>query len=169
MKKLFWLFGIVSLLWIGIIFMFSAKKGNDSAGESMTFLRWCCENTIDDFSTWSYEKQQAFIRRWNYPVRKLAHVTEYFMLGVLLAGTWNLYRSRAGYGWMLPWIIGTVFAAFDEIHQWYVPGREAKITDVLIDSVGVLLGAYLITQCILVIRTSKASDRKIKKSFDNQS
>ena len=98
MKKLFWLFGIVSLLWIGIIFMFSAKKGNDSAGESMTFLRWCCENTIDDFSTWSYEKQQAFIRRWNYPVRKLAHVTEYFMLGVLLAGTWNLYRSRAGYG-----------------------------------------------------------------------
>ena len=37
-------------------------------------------------------------------------------------------------------MLGLVYAASDEIHQLYVPGRAGQFRDVLIDSAGVLLG-----------------------------
>ena len=40
---------------------------------------------------------------------------------------------------LLPGGITSVVAIADEIHQAYVPGRDASITDVLLDLVGIIL------------------------------
>ena len=70
-------------------------------------------------------------------IRKCAHFTEYFILSLLI------FRGmRAGQkGWRLRWALTTVlivagYAALDEYHQSFVPGRQAAVTDVLIDASG---------------------------------
>ena len=45
---------------------------------------------------------------------------------------------------LLYWLIGSFYAASDELHQLFVPGRSGEIKDVLLDSLGVLLGVLLL-------------------------
>ena len=40
-------------------------------------------------------------------------------------------------------LIATAYAATDEVHQVFVPGRSAEFTDVLLDSLGALVGIWL--------------------------
>lgn len=68
---------------------------------------------------------------------KVAHFVEYFILG------WALrYWSRGGSPGFLAG--GIAFAAFDEFHQRYVPGREMSLWDFVADAAGVVAG-FLIT------------------------
>ena len=72
---------------------------------------------------------------WDLVLRKLAHVTEFAILG------WLLARALAE----LPaFATGVVYAATDELHQHFVPGREGAVLDVAIDAVGVLAGILLL-------------------------
>ena len=41
-------------------------------------------------------------------------------------------------------IIGIIYASSDEIHQAFVPGRGPMLTDVLIDTSGVVTGIILV-------------------------
>lgn len=71
---------------------------------------------------------------------KVAHFVEYFILG------WALrYWSRGGSRGFL--VGGVAFAAFDELHQRYVPGREMSLWDFVADAAGVVAG-FLITGAI---------------------
>ena len=70
-------------------------------------------------------------------IRKSAHLTEYFILGILL------YRALRGddRGWNLKWAlwaiaIAATYASLDEFHQSFVPSRTASPWDALIDTVG---------------------------------
>lgn len=77
-------------------------------------------------------------------VDKGLHILEYAAMGffttrgVLLS--WDLPRLRgalAGAG------LATLLGLFDEIHQYFVPGRFASGYDLLADAAGSLLGAAL--------------------------
>lgn len=72
---------------------------------------------------------------WDLVLRKLAHLTEYAVLGALLARA----MGRAG----LAVVLGTLYAATDELHQAFVPGRMGRPLDVAIDAVGVACGVFL--------------------------
>jgi VanZ family protein len=69
---------------------------------------------------------------WDLVLRKIGHAAEFALLGALLA---RALRSDA-----LAFAFGVAYAVSDEIHQHFVPGRVGAWYDVLIDSVGVLLG-----------------------------
>ncbi len=69
---------------------------------------------------------------WDLALRKLAHVAEYAVLAVLLVRACR----RPGVAMLL----GLLYAASDELHQSFVPGREGRPRDVAIDSVGLVLG-----------------------------
>jgi VanZ family protein len=70
-------------------------------------------------------------------IRKCGHLTEYFILSMLI-----LRGIRAGEkGLYLRWALVTIlivacYAALDEYHQSFVPGRTAAAGDVLIDTSG---------------------------------
>jgi VanZ family protein len=69
---------------------------------------------------------------WDTILRKLAHTLEYAVLGALLMRA--LRR---------PWpalALGVLYAASDELHQTFVPGRHGSPVDVAIDAVGIALG-----------------------------
>jgi VanZ family protein len=69
---------------------------------------------------------------WDYVLRKCAHVTEYAVLGFLLARA--IGREAPAF------VAGVLYAASDELHQSFVRGRHASPIDVAIDSVGLLIG-----------------------------
>jgi VanZ family protein len=69
---------------------------------------------------------------WDTILRKLAHTFEYAVLGALLVRA--LDRPGLAFG------LGVLYAASDELHQTFVPGRHGSPIDVAIDSVGIALG-----------------------------
>ena len=75
-------------------------------------------------------------------VRTCAHFLEYLVLGFLL---YNSFRDkrRVIQSLTLSFAAGLLYAATDEIHQYFVPGRSPRITDVGIDWLGVLAGSTL--------------------------
>ena len=74
-------------------------------------------------------------------VSKLAHVTEYAILGWLIQWARG-GRNRQRVGW-LSWLIAVLYAVTDEYHQSFTPGRTPAVTDVIIDSFGAAIGAGL--------------------------
>jgi VanZ family protein len=71
----------------------------------------------------------------NFIIRKLAHLTEFGILAVLV---WRaLEPKRMAY--VGAWIFATVYAMTDEWHQSFKPERTASVRDVLIDSCGALI------------------------------
>jgi VanZ family protein len=88
----------------------------------------------------------------------VGHFVGYAVLGFLLyrafnggLESWN--RRAAG----LAILTGFLYAVSDELHQLFVPGREAEVYDVMVDSGGVI-GA------LLLIRVTRFMNfRKLKK------
>ena len=68
-------------------------------------------------------------------LRKLAHAAEYAVLGALLV--------RAVAQPRLAFVLGTLYASSDELHQAFVPGRMGSPADVAIDALGVACGVAL--------------------------
>lgn len=72
-------------------------------------------------------------------IRKLAHFTEYFILGILVINFITRYDKKI----IIAILLCIIYATSDEIHQIFVPGRSCQITDIMIDSLGSIMGIYL--------------------------
>jgi VanZ family protein len=75
-------------------------------------------------------------------VRKCAHLTEFAILALLV---WRALRVRGerAWSWRLArnaWLLAVLYAASDELHQWFVPDRQASGWDVVIDATGAAAG-----------------------------
>ena len=77
----------------------------------------------------------------SFIIRKLAHFTEYLILGFLTINMLN--KNDISKKYLLSILICIIYATSDEIHQIFVPGRACQIRDVLIDSIGFITGVYL--------------------------
>jgi VanZ family protein len=124
-KKLFkWLLVIA---WMTIIFIFSNQNGEQSSHNNR-FL-------VDVLKNIGINLDSILGSIDDYLIRKLAHMTEYFILFHLL---YNALRDKYSF-WKASVIsILTVFiyASSDEIHQAFIPGRGPSFKDVLIDTAG---------------------------------
>jgi VanZ family protein len=69
---------------------------------------------------------------WDLILRKIAHLSEYAILGALLLRA--IQRPAVAI------FAGGLYAVTDEVHQHFVRGRHAAWYDVLIDTVGVTIG-----------------------------
>jgi VanZ family protein len=72
---------------------------------------------------------------WDLVLRKIAHAVEFAVLGALLLRALGSVRGAVA--------LGVAYAASDELHQVFVPGRRGSVVDVLIDAVGVAVGVAL--------------------------
>lgn len=79
----------------------------------------------------------------NHLVRKGAHFASYLMLGVLSMNALGMSGVRGLFRASVALAICVLYAASDEFHQLFVPGRSGEIRDVLIDSSGAALGISL--------------------------
>ena len=98
---------------------------------------------------------QAHLQTLHYLFRKCAHLAEYAFLTVLFWRTIRQLSSRPPHPWN--WSeaaqalgLVLVYAASDELHQCFVPGRTGKVSDVVVDVVGGALGLAVLRTCHLM-------------------
>lgn len=72
----------------------------------------------------------------DFVVRKFLHIFEYFILTILSYNTFKSHKSA--------YFFALVYAISDEVHQMFVPGRGPSLKDVLVDSIGIIMGLLLI-------------------------
>ncbi len=79
------------------------------------------------------------------------HFLEYgvFALTVVWGMTSGLRKELTSSGAALAWLAATVYAATDEFHQRFVPGRFSSIEDFFADTAG---AAFLVAGCYFVLR-----------------
>lgn len=137
-RKLRWLTAI-SIVWIIVIFSFSLQSGDESGKLSGGIVAWIVSLFFpEDF---------AHIELVHFLVRKAAHFTEYFILGVLLSLT--VREAKWKRVLLAPWILGTLVACCDETIQLFSDGRAGQITDVMLDSSGVFTGCIMLMLMLL--------------------
>ena len=87
-------------------------------------------------------------------VRKMAHFCEYALEGFLLMLCMRVYTRRYLWHVSVPVLGGVLTAMTDETIQLFSPGRSSQVTDVWLDSCGVLAGILtallLMTLCRLL-------------------
>lgn len=156
--------GILALIWMCVIFAFSAQTREESSAVSEGFSYRMVNATglflrlnIDE------EKIREIANAIEGFVRKGAHMTEYAILTILLyvwIGRWQMSRFRRSCAAI---ILASLYACSDEIHQLFVAGRAGRASDVLIDSAGAVAGLALflfITKCVGIIIKRKNSEKK---------
>ncbi len=134
-----------ALLMMYLIFSFSSQDGTASGNLSYQISGIIVESANEAFELhWSGSEIDYYIERLHRPVRKLAHVTEYFLLAVSISFPLYVYGVR---GLWLPLLAGGFcvgFAALDEYHQSFVAGRGPSKKDVGFDSIGILAGVLMV-------------------------
>ena len=75
-------------------------------------------------------------------IRKAAHFTEFACLGALLAWYWGMRSDRHPVA--LPSLLGMAAAVVDESIQMFTPDRGPSLTDVWIDTSGVVTGMMIL-------------------------
>lgn len=81
-------------------------------------------------------------------VRKIAHFTEYFILGVLVCNLFKIYNKNI----IIGIILCILYALSDEVHQLFISGRHFAMFDVLIDSIGVIIGHIIYKVCLIIFK-----------------
>lgn len=140
------IFAIMTLGWMILIFLFSAQKAEESDYTSLSVGMIIGKICIPEFEQLDQTEQIWFAEQINYPVRKCAHATEYGILALLFYGTYTGYGVRKAGRFSV--LSAVFYAATDEFHQLFVPGRSGDIKDVCIDGTGAICAVLL---CKLVI------------------
>lgn len=125
-RSLFWLLSI--LLIDIVIFYFSSQTGGASASQSRFVL--------DVFQIAQSLTTQKIIR-------KLAHFSIYALMGICWTNflhSMNLSRKQC---FVIAIFMCFLFAASDEWHQTFVPGRSGELLDVGLDTLGSMIGTSL--------------------------
>ena len=78
-------------------------------------------------------------------LRKAAHFTEFACLGMLLRWLFGMLCRKKWQAYMWPVVTGVAVASLDETIQMFVPDRGPGIKDVGIDTLGLLLGIFIIS------------------------
>ena len=161
---------VPALLMMCLIYSFSAQDGTTSGNLSYKISEIVVESANEAFElNWSEEQIHYYIERIHHPVRKLAHMTEYFLLAVSVSFPLYVYGVR---GLWLPILAGgfcVAFAGLDEYHQSFVAGRGPSKRDVAIDSVGILAGVLMVQFICFLGRMTvfrPLAKKKKKKKLD---
>ena len=90
----------------------------------------------------SFNRLQASPIAWkDFVIRKLAHITEYFVLYLLLFRALKNTSSIKGWKLLTTCLVITfLYAITDEYHQTFVSGRSGRSTDIGFDTLGAVIG-----------------------------
>ena len=130
-----WILYIVLGLIVFFIWDNSLQNGGTSDGFSLIFAEWLAPIA---------DKLGFYGNIWtlNRIVRKLAHLTEFTILGGVL---YVVLRRYIEYGTVVKTIgVGIVIACLDEFIQLFSPGRSSQVFDVLIDTIGIIIGILVV-------------------------
>jgi len=90
---------------------------------------------------------------------KVAHFAAYAFFGFLVASAlreWNVEKRV----WLWGFLIVAVYGVSDEIHQYFVTGRDCSILDLTADAAGALCGVFFKVSWLLKLFTKRYRRKK---------
>jgi len=121
---------------MGMIFYFSSQPAEASLNSSGKVLV-----SMDKLE--KEEVQNISDRRvWNLQntIRKYAHFIVYSVMGFLMALSFVLIWKGSYWIYLLSWLAASFYGVMDELHQHFVPGRGATLSDMGLDAISALVG-----------------------------
>lgn len=137
------IFGILLLFWLWVMYSFSAKTGAQSSSTSGGLTRKLLNLFYPQYKSFPQEVSMKIFETTNFILRKTAHFLEYMILAEIAAEFMDTFFEKS-----LNWkqaltvvILCGIFATSDEIHQMFVGGRSPQVKDVILDTIGAIVGA----------------------------
>lgn len=121
------------ILWMLVIFYLSSQSADQSNQLSMGV-------TVRIYEAVNILLPKLEVNVFNHMVRKYAHFFAYMILGILSVNALYLNGIKDRKAILYSFIISFLYAVSDEIHQIFVPGRAGQVMDVVIDSLGGIIG-----------------------------
>jgi VanZ family protein len=117
-----------AVVWATAIFFFStgAFGGEHTSRFIIPFLRWLMPDAAPET-----------LSQLHFLIRKASHFGEYFLFSLLVLR--GLRGESSGWKWswgVTALLLAAGYAALDEFHQSFVPGRGGAAQDVLLDCAG---------------------------------
>ena len=114
--------------------MFSNQPSDDSSYLSDNFINNTIVRVYEVFNgEVSIEKRIELLEKYSIPVRKCAHFTVYFILGLLV---FSYLKDFSNHPILYSILFCFVYACTDEFHQYFIVGRYCSFLDVIIDTFG---------------------------------
>ena len=142
---------ILVVIWMMIVFMFSNEDGTKSSDTS----RKVTVTVVQTFSDKTEEENEPIIQRVDKVIRKLAHYSIYTIGGILIINYVYTINKNNKEKVLYSIAFGAGYAITDEIHQFFVSERSARIFDVGIDTLGVITGIAIYLVIRKIIDTAK--------------
>lgn len=135
---------IPAIIMMYVIFSFSGQNAQTSSQVSYKVSHAVVE-TVNEVADLELTSSQInnYADVYHYPIRKLAHFTEYMLLAISVAFPLYVYGMRGIWLMFFAGAFCVGFACLDEYHQSFVAGRSPAKKDVIIDSCGVFLGIII--------------------------
>lgn len=131
---------------MAMIYSFSAQTADESNITSGAIVQVLVKILYPSLDALPADRQAQILDLWSFAVRKLAHFTEYAVLGAALMlhleaiSRVKAVRHEEG----IAFLSGVLYAITDELHQGVVDGRAPAVRDIFIDAAGVLLAVVLL-------------------------
>lgn len=118
------------IIWMILIFMLSNQANS-----------WSKTHKLISNAFYSVDGQSnlIIIDTLNVIIRKLGHITEYLILSLLFISLLKEYTNKNKMIIITCAIFSFLYACIDEFHQTFIIGRSGVFTDVLIDSIGIII------------------------------
>ena len=137
---------LAACFYFFVIVSFSAQTADDSSALSYEIAEKLARFLSFFRSDQSLADVVSLAGYFEHPIRKIAHFLEYGILGALFSGGFlpvvKIIRKdsgKAGKLYRRDVLMVFILAAFDELHQYFVPGRYASVWDVVLDTFGCIV------------------------------
>ena len=162
-KKTNWIvpavFALLVLVVMGLIYYFSSENGLQSTSTSNGVTKWIIGIINPGYESMAAADKAAYFAKAAQYVRKAAHFSEYFLLGLfsslLVVSLLELFGKKNVLFFLIPVGFSFLYAVFDEYHQRFVGGRAAQFTDVLIDTAGATFATAIVALIFRLIKRHK--------------
>ncbi|MCQ2771646.1 MAG: VanZ family protein [Clostridia bacterium] len=143
-----------------MIFCFSSQNAEQSSNTSGVITDAVIDITYPNYDEMDENEQVVIEENVSHVVRKLAHFSEFALLGFTMALHLFFVRNHVidkskRFGvFLIPLLavtFGVLYACSDEFHQGFVDGRGPGFIDVMIDSSGVVAGTILMCLILLLL------------------
>ena len=132
---------ILIIIWMGVIFMLSNQPARESGELSDNFIDNTIVKVYEIFNgKVNEEKRIEIIDKYSYSVRKCAHFTVYFILGILC---FIFFKDFTKHYVIYSILVCFLYACSDEFHQYFIKGRCASFLDVTIDTLGAVFSIII--------------------------
>lgn len=137
-----------------VIFIMSAKESTESSEASGNIIEFFAKIFNKNFSEMTSQQQVGYVDSFQFLVRKTAHFIVYTLLGFAMSVGMLTYKNLNLFiRILIALFVSIIYAATDELHQLFVPGRSCELRDWLIDSSGAFLGCLLVIGLYYILKS----------------